>query len=83
MLYGQASRAISIGEKGRAAVAAWFEQRGLYMPGLFIDNGSGLSRRTRVTAAGFGVGEERAPAIEKVLCTAYTRIGVLPELAGT
>jgi len=41
-------------EKGRAAVAAWFEQRGLYMPGLFIDNGSGLSRRTRVTAAGFG-----------------------------
>jgi hypothetical protein len=53
------------------------------MPGLFIDNGSGRSRRTRVTAAGFGVSEERAPAIEKLLCTAYTRIGVLPELAGT
>jgi len=41
-------------EKSRAAVAAWLDQRGLDMPGLFIDNGSGLSRRSRVTAAGFG-----------------------------
>ena len=41
-------------EKGRAAVEAWLEARELEMPGLFIENGSGLSRRTRVTAAGFG-----------------------------
>ena len=41
-------------EKSRAAVAAWLETRDLEMPGLYIDNGSGLSRRTRVTAAGFG-----------------------------
>ena len=41
-------------EKGRAAIEAWLQRRGLSMPGMFIDNGSGLSRRTRVTAEGFG-----------------------------
>ncbi|MFU8896960.1 MAG: D-alanyl-D-alanine carboxypeptidase/D-alanyl-D-alanine-endopeptidase [Gammaproteobacteria bacterium] len=41
-------------EKGRAAIEAWVAQRGLPMPGLLVDNGSGLSRDTRVTAAGFG-----------------------------
>jgi D-alanyl-D-alanine carboxypeptidase/D-alanyl-D-alanine-endopeptidase (penicillin-binding protein 4) len=41
-------------EKGRAAVAAWLEAKGLAMPGLYLDNGSGLSRNTRVTAAGLG-----------------------------
>jgi serine-type D-Ala-D-Ala carboxypeptidase/endopeptidase (penicillin-binding protein 4) len=41
-------------EKGREAVEEWLEQRGLYVPGMFIDNGSGLSRRTRVTADMFG-----------------------------
>jgi D-alanyl-D-alanine carboxypeptidase/D-alanyl-D-alanine-endopeptidase (penicillin-binding protein 4) len=41
-------------EKGRAAVAAWLEAKGLAMPGLYLDNGSGLSRDTRVTAGGLG-----------------------------
>ncbi|NGP52046.1 D-alanyl-D-alanine carboxypeptidase/D-alanyl-D-alanine-endopeptidase [Thioalkalivibrio sp. XN8] len=41
-------------EKGRAALAQWVAERGLAMPGLFVDNGSGLSRDTRVTAAGLG-----------------------------
>lgn len=41
-------------EKGRAAIEAWVKQRGLVMPGLYVDNGAGLSRRTRVTAGGFG-----------------------------
>ena len=41
-------------EKGRAAVAAWIQRRGLSMPGLYVDNGAGLSRRARVTARGFG-----------------------------
>ncbi len=41
-------------EKGRVAVEAWLQRRGLAMPGLFLDNGAGLSRRTRVTADGFG-----------------------------
>jgi D-alanyl-D-alanine carboxypeptidase/D-alanyl-D-alanine-endopeptidase (penicillin-binding protein 4) len=41
-------------EKGRAAVDAWLAAKGLAMPGLHLDNGSGLSRDTRVTAAGLG-----------------------------
>jgi len=41
-------------EKGRAAVAEWLRTKGLAMPGLYLDNGSGLSRDTRVTAAGLG-----------------------------
>jgi D-alanyl-D-alanine carboxypeptidase/D-alanyl-D-alanine-endopeptidase (penicillin-binding protein 4) len=41
-------------EKGRAAVDAWLAAKGLAMPGLQLDNGSGLSRDTRVTAAGLG-----------------------------
>jgi serine-type D-Ala-D-Ala carboxypeptidase/endopeptidase (penicillin-binding protein 4) len=41
-------------EKGRAAIEEWAQRRGLALPGLFIDNGSGLSRRARVTARGFG-----------------------------
>ena len=42
-------------EKGRAALTAWLERKALAMPGLFVDNGSGLSRDTRVSAAGLGV----------------------------
>jgi serine-type D-Ala-D-Ala carboxypeptidase/endopeptidase (penicillin-binding protein 4) len=41
-------------EKSREAINAWLEGRGLATPGLFVDNGSGLSRRARVTAAVFG-----------------------------
>jgi serine-type D-Ala-D-Ala carboxypeptidase/endopeptidase (penicillin-binding protein 4) len=41
-------------EKGRAALAAWAERRGLEFPDMFIDNGSGLSRRTRMSAGGLG-----------------------------
>lgn len=35
---------------GRAAVAAWLHERGLEFPELVLDNGSGLSRRTRISA---------------------------------
>jgi serine-type D-Ala-D-Ala carboxypeptidase/endopeptidase (penicillin-binding protein 4) len=41
-------------EKGREAIGAWLQERGLALPGLFIDNGSGLSRRSRITAEGLG-----------------------------
>jgi serine-type D-Ala-D-Ala carboxypeptidase/endopeptidase (penicillin-binding protein 4) len=41
-------------EKGREALAAWAERRGLEFPGIFIDNGSGLSRHTRITVGGLG-----------------------------
>jgi D-alanyl-D-alanine carboxypeptidase/D-alanyl-D-alanine-endopeptidase (penicillin-binding protein 4) len=36
--------------KGRAAVAAWLHEHGLVFPELVLDNGSGLSRRTRISA---------------------------------
>jgi D-alanyl-D-alanine carboxypeptidase/D-alanyl-D-alanine-endopeptidase (penicillin-binding protein 4) len=35
---------------GREAVARWLEEQGIDAPGLFIENGSGLSRKTRITA---------------------------------
>lgn len=41
-------------EKGRETLQAWLEDRGLAVPGTFIDNGAGLSRRTRITASMFG-----------------------------
>ena len=41
-------------EKGRAAIDAWLAQRGLSVPGLWLENGSGLSRETRITAEGMG-----------------------------
>lgn len=41
-------------DTGRAAIEAWLADRELAMPGLFLENGSGLSRRSRVTAAGLG-----------------------------
>ncbi len=36
----------------RKRVAGWLSDNGIAMPGLVLDNGSGLSRRTRVTVAG-------------------------------
>ena len=37
-------------EKGADAIADWARTRGLALPGLEIDNGSGLSRATRISA---------------------------------
>jgi D-alanyl-D-alanine carboxypeptidase/D-alanyl-D-alanine-endopeptidase (penicillin-binding protein 4) len=41
-------------EKGRQALQEWLQSRGLEFPELFLDNGSGLSRRTRISAASLG-----------------------------
>ena len=41
-------------EKGIAAVKAWLAERKLDGPGLQLDNGAGLSRDTRITAAQLG-----------------------------
>jgi D-alanyl-D-alanine carboxypeptidase/D-alanyl-D-alanine-endopeptidase (penicillin-binding protein 4) len=41
-------------EKGAAAVKQWGAQKGLSMPELVIDNGSGLSRTGRITARSMG-----------------------------
>lgn len=40
--------------KGRAAVLEWLAEQGLDLPGLVLDNGSGLSRDTRISAEGMG-----------------------------
>jgi D-alanyl-D-alanine carboxypeptidase/D-alanyl-D-alanine-endopeptidase (penicillin-binding protein 4) len=37
-------------EKGAAAIEQWSRERGLDLSGMDIDNGSGLSRRTRISA---------------------------------
>jgi len=37
-------------EKGAAALEEWSRERGLDLQGMDIDNGSGLSRRTRISA---------------------------------
>ncbi|MGL4576382.1 MAG: D-alanyl-D-alanine carboxypeptidase/D-alanyl-D-alanine endopeptidase [Burkholderiaceae bacterium] len=41
-------------ERGRAAIARWLAGRGWDMPELVLDNGSGLSRAERISAANFG-----------------------------
>lgn len=38
-------------DRARMAVLGWLEQRGLEFPELVLDNGSGLSRRERMSAA--------------------------------
>lgn len=41
-------------EKSRETIKHWLEERGLPMPELIADNGSGLSRETRVSAGSLG-----------------------------
>lgn len=41
-------------EKSRATIHAWLEQQGLPMAELFVENGSGLSRETRISAGDLG-----------------------------
>ena len=41
-------------DKGRRAVAAWLERRKIEIPNLWVENGSGLARETRITARGLG-----------------------------
>jgi serine-type D-Ala-D-Ala carboxypeptidase/endopeptidase (penicillin-binding protein 4) len=39
---------------GRAVIQAWLQDKGLLPEHLYLDNGAGLSRETRVTAANMG-----------------------------
>ncbi len=41
-------------ENGRKAVSRWLDERGMAFSGLVIDNGAGLSREARITAAEIG-----------------------------
>jgi D-alanyl-D-alanine carboxypeptidase/D-alanyl-D-alanine-endopeptidase (penicillin-binding protein 4) len=56
-------------EDAAAAVRAWLDGRGLSMPDLVLENGSGLSRRERISAEGMGR-----------LLQAVWRSPVMPEL---
>jgi D-alanyl-D-alanine carboxypeptidase/D-alanyl-D-alanine-endopeptidase (penicillin-binding protein 4) len=47
-------------EGGRQAVDAWLASRDIKIPGLILDNGSGLSRAERVTVRGLGEVLDRA-----------------------
>ena len=40
--------------KGRQSISDWLTRFGLSFPELMVDNGSGLSRRTRISAASLG-----------------------------
>lgn len=40
--------------KSRAVIGHWLQQQGLEMPELFVDNGAGLSRLTRISARSMG-----------------------------
>lgn len=42
------------GERARRRIGQWLEARGLDLPELELENGSGLSRRERISAAGIG-----------------------------
>lgn len=41
-------------ESGRQAIESWLIRQNIQMPGMVLDNGSGLSRAERLTAAGLG-----------------------------
>jgi D-alanyl-D-alanine carboxypeptidase/D-alanyl-D-alanine-endopeptidase (penicillin-binding protein 4) len=41
-------------EDGAAAIRSWLDARGLALPELVLENGSGLSRRERISAEGLG-----------------------------
>jgi D-alanyl-D-alanine carboxypeptidase/D-alanyl-D-alanine-endopeptidase (penicillin-binding protein 4) len=56
-------------EDGEAAIRSWLDARGLDVPELVLENGSGLSRRERISAEGLG----------RLLQAAW-RSSVMPEL---
>jgi D-alanyl-D-alanine carboxypeptidase/D-alanyl-D-alanine-endopeptidase (penicillin-binding protein 4) len=65
----EAGRRPASAEDGDAALRAWLEARGLALPELVLENGSGLSRRERISAEGLG----------RVLQAAW-KSAVMPEL---
>jgi D-alanyl-D-alanine carboxypeptidase/D-alanyl-D-alanine-endopeptidase (penicillin-binding protein 4) len=50
----EAGRRPATAEDADAAIRAWLEARGLAVPELVLENGSGLSRRERISAEGLG-----------------------------
>jgi D-alanyl-D-alanine carboxypeptidase/D-alanyl-D-alanine-endopeptidase (penicillin-binding protein 4) len=50
----EAGRRPAAAEDADAAIRAWLDARGLALPELVLENGSGLSRRERISAEGLG-----------------------------
>ncbi|MDA8255967.1 MAG: D-alanyl-D-alanine carboxypeptidase/D-alanyl-D-alanine-endopeptidase [Betaproteobacteria bacterium] len=65
----EAGRRPATAEDGDAAIRSWLDARGLALPELVLENGSGLSRRERISAEGLG----------RVLQAAW-KSAVMPEL---
>jgi D-alanyl-D-alanine carboxypeptidase/D-alanyl-D-alanine-endopeptidase (penicillin-binding protein 4) len=65
----EAGRRPARAEDGDAAIRSWLDARGLAVPDLVLENGSGLSRRERISAEGLGL-----------LLQAAWRSSVMPEL---
>ena len=65
----EAGRRPASAEDADAAIRSWLDARGLGIPELVLENGSGLSRRERISAEGLG----------RVLQAAW-RSSVMPEL---
>ena len=65
----EAGRRPASAEDGDAAIRSWLDARGLGVPELVLENGSGLSRRERISAEGLG----------RLLQAAW-RSSVMPEL---
>ena len=65
----EAGRRPATAEDGEAAIRSWLDARGLNLPELVLENGSGLSRRERISAESLG----------RLLHAAW-RSAVMPEL---
>jgi D-alanyl-D-alanine carboxypeptidase/D-alanyl-D-alanine-endopeptidase (penicillin-binding protein 4) len=65
----EAGRRPAGAEDADAAIRSWLDARGLALPELVLENGSGLSRRERISAEGLG----------RVLAAAW-KSAVMPEL---
>ncbi len=50
----EAANAPATPEKSRAAINDWLSSKKLAMPTLYVENGAGLSRKTRITAKDMG-----------------------------
>ncbi len=59
-------------DRSATVIRGWLEQKGLSMPELALENGSGLSREERISAAGLGrmlVAAFRSPVMPELLAS--------------
>jgi D-alanyl-D-alanine carboxypeptidase/D-alanyl-D-alanine-endopeptidase (penicillin-binding protein 4) len=68
-------------EKGKGVIAAWLHEQGLALPELVLENGSGLSRESRISAA--GIGRLLAAAYDSPYMPEFMASLAVPGLDGT